>query len=261
MTDRAWLIHPAGLVSYASANASMHELAERRLRGEIPDTVILLEHPPVFTAGRRAKPDELLWSPGEVAARGAEVHLIDRGGSFTFHGPGQLVGYPILDLGAKPDAAAHMRRMEEAVIRAGADIGVELHRRADLQTGVWKGDDKVCAIGVRLMRARICLHGFALNCDTDLSWFRGIVACGLPDSGVTSLSELAGRDISVAQMMPLVQGHLAEVFDLAFEPASLEQRVGEPPPVFADQRFIVAQREEDGDHRVPGSIAVLREGA
>jgi lipoyl(octanoyl) transferase len=136
------------------------------------------------------------------------------------------VGYPILDLGTKPDAAAHMRRIEEAVIRASADIGVELHRRPDIQSGVWRGDDKVCAIGLRLMRARICLHGFALNCDTDLSWFRGIVACGLPDTGVTSLSEIAGRDVTVGQMRPLVEHHLAEIFDLAFEAAPLEQRVG-----------------------------------
>jgi lipoyl(octanoyl) transferase len=219
MNDPAWLIRPEGLVPYEAANEAMHELAARRLAGEIPDSVILLEHPPVFTAGRRAKPDELLWSPGEVVARGAGVHMIDRGGSFTFHGPGQLVGYPVLDLGAKPDAAAHMRRIEEAVIRAGADIGIGLHRREDVQTGVWKGDDKVCAIGVRLMRARVSLHGFALNCDTDLSWFRGIVACGLPDSGVTSLSKLAGRDVSVAQVLPILQHRLAEVFDLAFEPA------------------------------------------
>ena len=219
MTGPAWLICPQGLVPYEAANDAMHELAARRLAGEIPDTVILLEHPPVFTAGRRAKPEELLWSPGEVSARGAGVHLIDRGGAFTFHGPGQLVGYPLLDLGAKPDAAAHMRRIEEAVIRAGADIGVELHRRADVQTGVWKGDDKVCAIGVRLMRARVSLHGFALNCNTDLSWFHGIVACGLPDSGVTSLSKLAGGDISVARMLPKLQHRLGEVFELAFGPA------------------------------------------
>ena len=102
----------------------MHRLAERRLSDEVPDTVILLEHRPVFTAGRRSKPEELLWSPEELATRDAEVHRIDRGGSFTFHGPGQLVGYPILDLGATPDAAAHLRRMEEVVIRAAADIDV-----------------------------------------------------------------------------------------------------------------------------------------
>jgi lipoyl(octanoyl) transferase len=173
----------------------------------------------VFTAGRRARPDELLWSPDELAARGAEVHRIDRGGAFTFHGPGQLVGYPILDLGPKPDAADHLRRLEEVVIRTAADLDVALHRRANVQTGVWHGDDKVAAIGVRLMRARVTLHGFALNCDNDLSFFEGIVACGLPGHGVTSLARLAGRDVTVEEVRPLLERHLGEVFDLSFGPA------------------------------------------
>jgi lipoyl(octanoyl) transferase len=211
--DPAWLIEPPGPVPYAAANVAMHDLAERRLAGEVPDAVILLEHPPVFTAGRRARPDELRWSAQEVAARGAEVHRIDRGGSFTHHGPGQLVGYPILDLGAKPDAMRYVRGLEEVAIRTGADLGLELERRPDVQTGVWHGGDKVCAIGVRLMRARITLHGFAINCDNDLSWFAGIVACGLPDHGVTSLSELAGRSVSILEVRPLVRRHLGDVFD------------------------------------------------
>ncbi len=218
-----WLIRPQGAVPYGPANEAMHRLAERRLAEEIPDTVILLEHAPVFTAGRRAKPEELLWSTDVVAEREAEVHLIDRGGSFTFHGPGQLVGYPILDLGPSPDAAAHLRRMEDVVIRAAADVGVELERRPDVQTGVWSGDHKVCAIGVRLMRARVTLHGFAVNCDTDLSWFDGIVACGLPDHGVTSLSELAGRDVSVSEMRPIVERHLREAFGLDLVTAPPEE--------------------------------------
>jgi lipoyl(octanoyl) transferase len=219
MTQEALLIRPEGPVPYGIANDMMHRLAERRLAGEIADAVILLEHPPVFTAGRRARPDELLWSPDELAARGAEVHRIDRGGAFTFHGPGQLVGYPILDLGPKPDAAAHLRRMEEVVIRTGSDLGVTLRRREDVQTGVWHGDDKICAIGVRLMRARVTLHGFALNCDPELSWWDGIVACGLPEHGITSLSHLAGRSITVSEVRPLLERRLAEVFDLSLEPA------------------------------------------
>ena len=144
-------------------------------------------------------------------------------GSFTFHGPGQLVGYPILHLGTRPDAAAYLRGLEEAVIRTGADLGVELHRRADVQTGVFAGDDKVCAIGVRLMRTRVTLHGFAINCDNDLSWFDGIVACGLPDNGVTSLSSLLGRDVTVDEVRPIVRRLVADVFDLAFEPAPDEE--------------------------------------
>jgi lipoyl(octanoyl) transferase len=130
-----------------------------------------------------------------------------------------VVGYPILDLGPKPDAAAHLRRMEEAVIRTGSDLGIALHRRVDVQTGVWHGDDKVCAIGVRLLRARVTIHGFALNCDPDLSWFDGIVACGLPGHGVTSLSRLAGRAIDPAEVAPSLERHLADVFDLELLPA------------------------------------------
>jgi lipoyl(octanoyl) transferase len=219
MTREALLVRPDGPVPYGLANEAMHRLAERRLAGEVPDVVILLEHPPVFTAGRRARPDELLWSPDELAARGAEVHRIDRGGAFTFHGPGQLVGYPILDLGPKPDAAAHLRRMEEVVIRTGSDLGLMLHRREDVQTGVWHGDEKVCAIGVRLLRARVTIHGFALNCDPDLSWFDGIVACGLPGHGVTSLGRLAGRAIEPAEVAPSLERHLADVFGLDLVPA------------------------------------------
>lgn len=230
MTREAHLIRPEGPVPYGPANEAMHRLAERRLAGEIPDTVILLEHAPVFTAGRRARPDELLWSLDELTARGAEVHRIDRGGAFTFHGPGQVVGYPILDLGPRPDAAAHLRRMEEAVIRAASDYGVDLHRRGDVQTGVWHGDDKVCAIGVRLLRARVTIHGFALNCDPDLSWFDGIVACGLPGHGVTSLSRLAGRPISAAEVAPSLEHHLSDVFDLDLIPA--------PDPIASELRTV-----------------------
>ena len=215
----AWLIRWGGAVPYGPANEAMHQLAEQRLKDAIPDTVILLEHAPVFTGGRRARPEELLWGPEERVRRGVETHRIDRGGAFTFHGPGQLVGYPIIDLGPIPDAAGHLRRMEEVVIRAADEIGVELHRRQDVQTGVWSKDRKVCAIGVRLMRARVTLHGFAINCDTDLSWYEGIVACGLPDHDVTSLSELGGRRVTVQEIQPLVERHLADVFDLDLEMA------------------------------------------
>ncbi len=222
MSRAAWLVQPHGPVDFDAANDSMHALADRRLAGAIPDSVILLEHPPVFTAGRRAKPNELLWAEDAVQARGGLVRRIDRGGSFTFHGPGQLVGYPILGLGARPDAARYLRRLEEAVIRACAELGAPVHRRDDVQTGVWAGDEKICAIGVRLLRTRVTLHGFALNCDTDLSWFDGIVACGLPEHGVTSLSRLLDRDVTVEEVRPIVVRHLGEVFDLAFSPSPPE---------------------------------------
>ncbi|MEA2522576.1 MAG: lipoyl(octanoyl) transferase [Actinomycetota bacterium] len=221
-----WLLSPERPVPYDEANRWMHRLAERRLADEIPDALILVEHPPVFTAGRRARPEHLVWTPEEAAARGAEIRHIDRGGSFTFHGPGQLVAYPILDLGSRPDAGAHLRAMEEIVIRAAREVGVELERRPDVQTGVFSGPDKVCAIGIRLMRARVSLHGFALNCDTDLRWFDGIVACGLPGNGVTSLSRLAGRPVTVAEMQPHIQHHASEVFGVTLSEAPESERSG-----------------------------------
>ena len=213
MPHTGLLIRPAGLVPYAEANAFMHELAEARLRGEAEDTLILLEHPPVYTAGRTSKDEHVVWTEERMRGAGAELHWIDRGGSLTFHGPGQLVGYPIVDLGSRPEALAYVRKLEEVVIRAAADVGVELHR-SDVQTGVWSGDRKVCAIGVRLMRMRVSLHGFALNCTTDLSWFDAIVPCGLGQTGVTSMTQLAGREVAVEEMAPLVADRFAEVFDI-----------------------------------------------
>jgi lipoyl(octanoyl) transferase len=209
VAGRAWLIEPDGRVPYDVANAAMHALAARRLSGEVPDCLILLEHPAVFTAGRRTPDDELLWTPEEIERRGGLVRRIDRGGSFTFHGPGQLVAYPIVDLGPRPDVAAYLRRLEAAVIAAAADLGVFLHRRPDVQTGVWSGDAKVCAIGIRVLGARVTIHGLALNCDPDLSWFEGIVPCGLPRHGATSLTALAGRPVAVADAIGPLRERLA----------------------------------------------------
>lgn len=214
MTRSARLIRPVGPVPYDDANDGMHALAEAHLSGDDPlDTLILLEHPPVYTAGRGWKPDHIVRTEDQIRSAGAELRFIDRGGSLTFHGPGQLVGYVVMDLGARPDAMRFVRGLEEIVIRASADIGVSLHR-SDVQTGVWWGTEKVCAIGVRLMRMRVSLHGFALNCTTDLSWFDAIVPCGLPDEGVTSLSELAGREVTVDETAPLVARRFEEIFDL-----------------------------------------------
>jgi lipoyl(octanoyl) transferase len=214
----ARLIRPPGTVAYDEANERMHALAERRLADEGEDTLILLEHPPVYTAGRRWKPDHIVWTEDRIRDAGAELRFIDRGGSLTFHGPGQLVGYPVFDLGGRPDAMRYVRDLEEIVIRASADIGVGVHR-SDVQTGVWSGPRKVCAIGVRLMRMRVSLHGFALNCTTDLSWYDAIVPCGLSDEGVTTLSHLAGREVTVEEMKPLVARRFEDVFGVSFGPA------------------------------------------
>jgi lipoyl(octanoyl) transferase len=216
-----WLIRPDGLVPYRAAYELMHRMAERRAAEEVPDTLILLEHPPVYTAGRRSDPTHLRWTEPQIESVGAELWDVDRGGSVTFHGPGQLVGYPIVDLGARPDVIGYLRRVEEVVIRASREIGVELGRDPSA-TGVWAGDRKVCAIGVRVSRARVTLHGFALNCTTDLSWFDAIVPCGLTDRSVTSLSELAGREVTVDEMAPLVSRHFEGVFGIRLRAAPIE---------------------------------------
>jgi lipoyl(octanoyl) transferase len=229
------LIRPEGLVDYDAANAAMHALVDERLEGRGEDSLILLEHPPVFTAGRRWKPGHIVWTQDRIREAGAEIRFIDRGGSLTFHGPGQLVGYAVMDLGTRPDALAFVRRLEEVVIRAAGDVGIELHR-SEVQTGVWSGSSKVCAIGVRLARMRVSLHGFALNCTTDLSWYDAIVPCGLPGEGVASLSHLAGRAVTVGEMAPLVARRFEDVFGtrLAAEeaawPAPVELPVPAPAP-------------------------------
>jgi lipoyl(octanoyl) transferase len=214
------IVTPPGLVPYDEAYAWMHDLVARRARDEIADTLILLEHPPVYTAGRRWKPEHLVWAEGRMREAGADLRFIDRGGSVTFHGPGQLVGYPILDLGLRPDVMEYVRALEEVVIRACADGGVDGLGRNPVNSGVWAADRKVCAIGVRVQRMRWTLHGFALNCTTDLSWYDAIVPCGLTDEGVTSLSLLSGREITVPDMRPLVEARFAEVFDRTVAPAA-----------------------------------------
>ena len=211
MTREAWLLTP-GRVPYSAAYGAMHDLAAKRAAGEIPDVLILLEHPPVFTAGRRTDPAHLLLARQDIERLGAELHEVDRGGSVTFHGPGQLVGYPIVDLGPAPDVVGYLRNVEEAIIRAGSDLGVTLGRNRD--TGVWAGDRKACAIGVRVSRG-VTLHGFALNCTTDLSWYGAIVPCGLEDRGVTSMTDVAGSEITVDQALPVVAERFAEVFDMS----------------------------------------------
>jgi lipoyl(octanoyl) transferase len=227
--DPVRVLTPTGPMPYGEAYELMHDLAARRARGQIPDTLILLEHPPVYTAGRRWKPEHLVWAEARMREAGAELHFIDRGGSVTFHGPGQLVGYPILDLGPRPDVIAYVHRLEEVVIRACADAGVDGLGRNPVNSGVWAGDRKVCAIGVRVQRMRWTLHGFAVNCTTDLSWYDAIVPCGLTDEGVTSLSRLAGNEITVAKMIPLVASRFGEVFDTPLLPPGRGGLVGPGP--------------------------------
>jgi lipoyl(octanoyl) transferase len=201
-------------VPYLDAWDLQRELHERRVDGRIPDCCLLLEHPPVYTAGKRTSPlDRPVGDPG------APVIDVDRGGKITWHGPGQLVGYPILKLDEPIDVIAYVRAVEEALIRACAEFGVRTER-VDGRSGVWvRGtagaqDRKVGAIGIRVSRG-VTMHGFALNCDCDLSWYDRIVPCGISDAAVTTLSAESGQTITVAEAIGVVEHHLASVLRAA----------------------------------------------
>jgi lipoyl(octanoyl) transferase len=196
-----------GLVDYLAAWDLQRDVHDRLVSGRQDDTVLLLEHPPVFTAGKRTLPEERPLDPG-----GAPVIDVDRGGKITFHGPGQLVGYPIVTLPDHVKVVDYVRRVEEALIRVCADLGVTT-ARVPGRSGVWlRADDrgperKVAAIGIRVGRG-VTMHGFALNCDVDLGWYDRFVPCGISDAGVTSLTRELGRDVTVAEVIPSVQRHL-----------------------------------------------------
>jgi lipoyl(octanoyl) transferase len=208
----------AGRVPYHQAWQWQRTLHERRVADELPDTVLLVEHDPVYTAGKRTNS----W---ERPTDGSHVIDVDRGGRITWHGPGQLTGYPIVGVpaltpsaGERPgqvDVVGYVRRLEEALIRSCADLGVATIR-VEGRSGVWVAQDdkgperKVAAIGVRVARG-VAMHGFALNADCDLDGFHRIVACGLLDAGVTTLSLETGRKVTVDDVTPLVEQHLAEV--------------------------------------------------
>jgi lipoyl(octanoyl) transferase len=175
-----------GLVPYAEGVAMQQALRERRLAGEIPDTLLLLEHPSTYTRGRRATAQELPFPESFYEARGAELHATDRGGRITWHGPGQLVGYPIMAVG---DVGLHLRRMEGAIIAALAAAGVEARSRHEEgidYTGVWVGQRKIASLGVHISHG-ISTHGFAVNVQNDLEPFSWVIACGLPGVAMTSL--------------------------------------------------------------------------
>lgn len=203
----AWL----GRVDYPAAWAWQKALFLARLEGERNDSVMLLEHPPTYTLGRRADNTDLVYGEAEMAAQGIGLYNVDRGGRATYHGPGQLVGYPILQLGDRYDVLSYLRRLEDVVIATAADLGVEAHRDPE-HTGVWVGTNKIGAIGVKITRG-ITMHGFAFNVTTDLKMFGGIVPCGIQDRWVTSVAEQTGVSHDVKDVAAIAAKHLAETFD------------------------------------------------
>ena len=200
-----------GRVPYAQGLELQAGLVAERQAGRIPDTLLLLEHDPVFTLGRNARAENVLLPEAALKAQGFEVFETGRGGDVTYHGPGQLVGYPILDLSPdRCDVHRYVRDLEEVMIRTCADYGLEASRVQGL-TGTWLGDEKIGAIGVRIARW-VTSHGFAFNVGTDLSAFDLIVPCGIRGRGVTSLERQLGRPLPLEEVMDRIAANFAAVF-------------------------------------------------
>ena len=202
-----------GLVPYADALLLQRQLVEERQAGRVPDLLLLLQHPPVITLGVKGDGGRghIIATPEDLDGRGVEVHEAGRGGDVTYHGPGQVVGYPIVDL--KPDRCdvhRYVRDIEDVMIRVCADFGVSAGRIKGL-TGTWVGDEKIGAIGVKISRW-VTSHGFALNVSTNLDHFRLIVPCGIGDHGVTSLSALTASPVDLEDVQDKLARHFADVF-------------------------------------------------
>ena len=207
------LVRHLGRVPYAEGLQLQEQLVAERQAGRIVDVLLLLQHAPVFTMGRNARAENVLLSADALRERGFEIFETGRGGDVTYHGPGQVVAYPILELPAeRRDVHRYVRDLEEVMIRACADYGIAAERIAG-KTGAWVGTDKVGAIGVRIARW-VTSHGFALNVANDLDAFGLIVPCGIQGHGVTSLSRLLGREIDADEVAVRLAGHLAAVMDL-----------------------------------------------
>jgi len=204
-----------GLIDYEQAWARQREIHAGVVAGTTPDTLLLLEHPPVYTAGKRTEPHERPFD-------GTPVIDVDRGGKITWHGPGQLVGYPIVRLPDPVDVVAHVRRLEEALMEVCAGLGVATEQ-VEGRSGVWvraddKGPDrKVAAIGVRVAKG-VTMHGFALNCDPDMSAFGNMIPCGIVDAGATSLTQELGRDVPIAEVIDATEEALRRVLTVSAVP-------------------------------------------
>ena len=211
-------ISDLGFIDYQEAWELQKEIFNKRLNNQIPDTLLLLEHPNTYTLGKTADKNNLIASDLFLKENGFTVYDIDRGGDITYHGPGQLVGYPILNLRDwKEDTHLYLRALEEVIIKTCADFGLNTERKEGL-TGVWIEDRKICAMGIKVSRW-ITMHGFAFNVNTDLSLFNGIIPCGIRDKEVTSLQKEINKTIS----MNIVKERIIENFITVFNYSNLNK--------------------------------------
>jgi lipoyl(octanoyl) transferase len=215
-----------GFIGYAEAWALQKRVVAARKSAAIEDVLLLCQHPHVITQGRNGKRENLLASEHILKQKGVEFHATDRGGDITYHGPGQIVGYPILNLGAiRRDVVWYVRMLEEAMIRATADFGITAERIAG-KTGIWVGnvgsEEKLAAIGVHISRW-VTSHGFAYNVSTDLRFFDLIVPCGIADRKATSLEKLLARSVQPNEVTPRIANHIGEVFGLEMKETSRKE--------------------------------------
>lgn len=214
-----WAVN-LGTFHYGRAWDLQGGLVRARLAAEVPDLLLLVEHPHVYTLGRGGDDRHVLWDESVLARRGVEIYHVDRGGDVTYHGPGQAVGYPIVALRQHGlDAHGYLRDLEEVIMRALAEFGIA-SGRAPGMTGVWVDNAKIAAIGVKFTRA-VTSHGFALNVNTDLSYFNGIIPCGLTNRNVTSMQQLLGRPVNMAEVHSALQRHFGDVFGFDVRPRPL----------------------------------------
>ena len=214
------LVVDLGSVDYPDALALQRDLHHRVAIGDLPALLLLLQHPHVYTLGRRGSETDILVSAEVLRELDADVHHTDRGGEVTYHGPGQLVGYPILDLRAAGlGPLAYVRALERVIISTLAEL--DIHATAeDMPTGVWVGNAKIAAIGVRVSRG-VTMHGFSLNVNPDLTYFNHIVPCGMPNASVTSIAE-QGFGLDVSDVSNILIAHFARVLDLSIQRTTLE---------------------------------------
>jgi len=225
MKKEAWILN-LDTVPYEEAFDLQKRLVEMRSQDAINDTLILLEHPPVFTVTRKATLNNVLASPDELKEKGISLCKTNRGGDITYHGPGQLVGYPIMDLkDYGKDLHKYIRTIEEMIIRVLMDYGISAHRDK-VHPGVWVGNEKIAAIGIAVKSSWTTMHGFAFNINPDLNHYSLIVPCGITDKGVTSLSKLLGKPISRQGVSDRLVHHYQELFNLNAKKITLEELNG-----------------------------------